>query len=102
MSPKACVKCGIGIQDPVTGRPRVYCGEPCKRAASYEITRLSRLIFRLESWALDVRLQRERWDLYESKARTRELVKLQKEIDAAEARMRLLFEGIATNSEVNK
>ncbi len=38
--PSACLMCGGGIEQPATGRPRVYCGPTCRRAAEYELRRL--------------------------------------------------------------
>lgn len=38
--PAECVSCGNALEQPETGRPRVYCGVPCRRAAEYELRRV--------------------------------------------------------------
>ena len=45
-----CATCGGTLPASAdTGRPRTYCGEPCKRAAGYEITRINRRLEKLEN-----------------------------------------------------
>jgi hypothetical protein len=39
-----CVKCGADVDQPATGRPRIYRGVGCRRAAEHEIRRLNRAI----------------------------------------------------------
>jgi hypothetical protein len=52
-----CAHCGNKLPPSAkTGRPRTFCGEPCKRAAAYEITRLNRLLERLEGQLADERV----------------------------------------------
>ena len=54
---KHCAHCGNKLPAPAsTGRPRTFCGEACKRAAAYEITRLNRLLERLEGQLADERV----------------------------------------------
>lgn len=36
-----CVSCGNALTQPITGRPRVYCGEACKKRA-YRAKRVQR------------------------------------------------------------
>jgi len=36
--PMACVKCGAPLEQPATGRLRVYCGPICRQAAAHEKT----------------------------------------------------------------
>jgi len=54
MATSACRVCGLATPKPLTGRPRVYCSTGSRRAAEYDIRRLSR---RLES------VERKRDDL---------------------------------------
>lgn len=44
-----CRKCGNALPERAgTGRPALYCSSACRRAAEYEIRRLSRRLERLE------------------------------------------------------
>jgi hypothetical protein len=54
---KHCANCGVKLPPPAkTGRPRTFCGEPCKRAAGYEITRINRRLEKLEQQLVDERI----------------------------------------------
>lgn len=45
-----CKKCGHEIKDIAEiGRPKIYCGTGCRRAAELEIRRLNNLLAELES-----------------------------------------------------
>ncbi len=35
-----CVKCGLPLSQPAKGRPRIYCGPSCRRAAEFELRRV--------------------------------------------------------------
>ena len=39
-----------------TGRPPVFCGEPCRRAANYEINRINRRLEKLEQQLSEERI----------------------------------------------
>jgi hypothetical protein len=53
----ACPECGSGLPvQAATGRPRVYCGLQCRRTAEHRISRARRLVERLESRLIDLRL----------------------------------------------
>jgi hypothetical protein len=54
----ACAHCHIELPSTETGRPPKFCGEPCKRAAGYEITRVNRLLEKLEGQLSDERISR--------------------------------------------
>ena len=57
-----CPSCGNGLPPPATtGRPRTYCGEPCKRMAAYEITRINRRLEKLEDNLSSQRVFCEQW-----------------------------------------
>ncbi|MFN2488797.1 MAG: hypothetical protein ABR529_03470 [Actinomycetota bacterium] len=43
-----CVKCGRELERAATGRPKRYCGTPCRRAAEFELRRIQRQIEDLE------------------------------------------------------
>lgn len=52
-----CAHCGTKLPAPAkTGRPRTFCGEPCKRAAGYEVTRINRRLEKLEQELSDERI----------------------------------------------
>lgn len=42
--PSDCASCGTALRQPTTGRPRCYCGVPCRRAAEYELKRVQALL----------------------------------------------------------
>jgi hypothetical protein len=46
--PSECVSCGCLLDQPETGRPRVYCSVPCRRAAEYELRRVQSLLLTAE------------------------------------------------------
>src|SRR5688572_15087953 len=94
-SPKSCPLCQVAVEQPATGRPRVDCPDPCKRAASYRITRLNRLLFRMESWLLDLRLKRGDYWNYDTREQKRDIARIQKEVDQAEAQIREILAGQA-------
>jgi hypothetical protein len=48
-----CVKCGTDLEQPATGRPKIYCSVGCRRAAEFEIRRISKAI---EATEADIRL----------------------------------------------
>jgi sugar-specific transcriptional regulator TrmB len=44
-----CAKCGRELEELAdTGRPKRYCGTPCRRAAEYELRRIQRQLEALE------------------------------------------------------
>ena len=60
--PDTCIFCGDNLPPPAdTGRPRVYCGETCKRAGAYEIVRVNRRLEKLEGSLSDQRVFCEQW-----------------------------------------
>jgi hypothetical protein len=62
---KHCSNCGVKLPRPAPtgGRPRTFCGEPCKRAAGYEITRINRRLEKLEQQLADERITQTHSDL---------------------------------------
>ncbi len=40
MRASSCARCGSPVQQPSSGRPRVYCAVGCRRAVEYELRRL--------------------------------------------------------------
>lgn len=44
MEKLSCAVCQAPLEQPATGRPRVYCGQVCRRAAEYELRRLQSLL----------------------------------------------------------
>ena len=61
---KLCAHCGANLPAPAkTGRPRTFCGEPCKRAAGYEVTRINRRLEKLEQELSDERITTTHSDL---------------------------------------
>lgn len=52
---KTCLICRSRLQQPATGRPRVYCGPTCRRAAEYEIRRTQSLLLAAEKAELRYR-----------------------------------------------
>jgi hypothetical protein len=61
---KHCANCGVKLPPPAkTGRPRTFCGEPCKRSAAYEITRINRRLEKLEQQLADERITQSHSDL---------------------------------------
>ena len=62
MTDNTCPSCGNGLPPPAkTGRPAVYCSEPCKRLAAYEIVRVNRRLEKLEGRLSDQRIFCEQW-----------------------------------------
>ena len=54
---KHCANCGNKLSAPARiGRPRTFCGEACKRAAGYEVTRINRRLEKLEQELSDERI----------------------------------------------
>lgn len=57
MEQRKCIKCGSPIVDTkATGRPAVYCGTACRRAAEHEVRRINSLLEKLEQQASYARL----------------------------------------------
>ena len=44
--PSACAVCDGPLEQPATGRPRVYCSKTCRRAAEYRIRNVNSLLLR--------------------------------------------------------
>ena len=62
MAKNTCAFCGDELPPPAeTGRPRTFCGETCKRAAAYEITRINRRLEKLEDNLSSQRVFCEQW-----------------------------------------
>jgi len=103
MTSPTCCRCGTPLQVPQTGRPPIYCGNGCRRAAEHEIRRLVRHLERYEHDAADSRLRiaairarypDERPDFVEGQVREpqAQLDALQAEIARAEERMTALLD----------
>ena len=91
-----CIKCSAPLDQPPTGRPRVYCSVACRSSGAYEIRRLRRQLEALETRAshfrVDLHLGR---DVRYVDGRPGELLPaIRQEIDRAERRLRdLLADG---------
>ena len=92
--PTACVKCDASLQQPLTGRPRQYCGRACRSAAAYEIRRITRRLERLETERANLRPLVARGgdgrDVY-GRRHPEQLVDCESEIVLAEQRLRCLL-----------
>ncbi|MDO8614987.1 MAG: hypothetical protein Q7T33_04540 [Dehalococcoidia bacterium] len=88
-----CAKCGTALQQPKTGRPRLFCGEICRQAAAYEVRRVQRLLSSLEADASHYRtLPDDEYTRYVYGTRWKDRLKAtNSRIAAAEARLRLLL-----------
>jgi len=89
-----CLQCGAELQKPKTGRHPSYCSVGCRRSAEYEITRLNRRIDSFENDLAHERgLQGPFPDICDGFGRhVQDRVNhLQKELGAAENRLRLLL-----------
>lgn len=40
MTGRSCLKCGEPLAEQVRGRPSIYCGPVCRRAAEFELRRV--------------------------------------------------------------
>jgi hypothetical protein len=88
--PTSCLICGTALEQPATGRPRVYCDAGCRRTGENEVKRLARTLESLEG---SLRFDR----LYEQgtkRERLRRQTRIQGEIDRATARMVALLGGL--------
>ena len=94
MNCETCRKCGNALEQPATGRPKIYCGTACRRSAELEITRLGRHLERLEAERLELNVT-DRTGIRDTLGRTSktQLADCEKNIDALEGRMILLLEG---------
>lgn len=52
-----CPQCGTKVAAVRIGRPRVYCGDVCKRMAEYELRRAQARLQRAETKEQDARLK---------------------------------------------
>jgi hypothetical protein len=77
-----CLICKEPLEQPTTGRPRVYCSTACRRAAELEIRRCNRRLERLEESASNLRL----WG-----TATKQLPRVEAEIERAQARLLALL-----------
>jgi hypothetical protein len=94
-----CVKCGLAVQQPSTGRRRRYCSTGCRRAREYELKRLQR---RLESLEDSVAFWRREVDRAERRRRVAgagpvkdakaEVARFAGQVTEAEARLRDLLD----------
>jgi hypothetical protein len=82
-----CLICGAALEQPVTGRPPDYCGQPCRRAARYERQRLQRRLSTLEDGLSNLRA------LGPAATTPAYLARLQEQIDRAQARLLALLGG---------
>ena len=88
---QACVKCGVPLDQPTTGRPRIFCGPVCRQAAAYEIQRLNRHLMALEERASELRHSRSSIRDWLSRTPQQALADTEAEIAEAEDRLRLLL-----------
>jgi sugar-specific transcriptional regulator TrmB len=87
----ACVKCGGPLEQPTTGRPRVYCSSPCRTAAAYEVQRINRRLLALEERASELRHSRSSTRDWLARTPQQALSDVEAEIAAAEGRLRQLL-----------
>jgi len=81
---RVCLVCGAPLEQPEVGRPPSYCGEPCRRAMAYELRRLDKQIDDLERYQRSLRLMG---------TEERQQQRIQGELEAMQARMRVLLNG---------
>jgi len=96
MTNNCCLKCKAELQTPKTpkiGRPSSYCSVGCRRSAEYEITRLNRRIASFENDLAHERGIQDFPDIRDGFGRRGQdrVNHLQKELGAAERRLRLLL-----------
>jgi hypothetical protein len=83
-----CIKCGTALDDaPRPGRPARYCSKACRRAAEFEVRRLTAAIEALEQDARRVRIGAHGTPA----ARHERLGRITAETTAAEERLRALL-----------
>lgn len=92
MKQLACLKCSSPLEPRAgAGRPAIYCGEPCRRLAEYEIRRLDR---RMAGYEQELRgLRYDGPDDFDDTERLKRMRALRRWIAADEARLRLLLGG---------
>lgn len=89
-----CLKCGRELEDSArSGRPRSWCSTGCRRAAEYELRRLSRRLQALEERASALRHSRDsgRRD-WLGRTHAEALGDVEAEVREAEGRLRLLLD----------
>ena len=91
MKQLACLKCSSPLEPRAgAGRPAIYCGEPCRRLAEYEIRRLDR---RIAGYEQELRGLRYDGPGFDDSERLKRMRALRRWIAADEARLRLLLGG---------
>lgn len=87
-----CIKCGSLLAPKAgTGRPAIYCGEPCRRLVEYETRRLDR---RIAAYELELRgLRYDGPDDFDDTERQKRMRALRRWIVDDEARLRVLLGG---------
>jgi hypothetical protein len=102
MIERVCRRCAGPLVTPRTGRPPTFCSTACRRAAEYEVRRLSRRLERLETEAADLCVQlhviehrdaaqSDEYRAYWSREPAARLAGLTHEIAAAEQRLATLL-----------
>lgn len=98
-APRRCLKCPAPVPQAGRGRPRDYCSTGCKRAAEFEVRRITRRLERLEDDRSELRLNldgggkaAEKYSgPYQTAAFSRQLAAVEREIAATEDRLRTLL-----------
>jgi len=86
------VSCGSLLDQPETGRPRVYCSVPCRRAAEYELRRVQSLLLTAERHEQQCRAAHE-IDSFDRPSTRRALKWWTGEVAGLKARQRALLAG---------
>jgi len=91
--PAECLMCGTALEQPATGRPRVYCGVPCRRASEYELRRVQSLLLTAERQEQRARVAHEVGSF--DRPATRHALKWwAAEVQQLKARQRALLAGV--------
>jgi hypothetical protein len=91
--PAECVSCGSLLSQPATGRPRVYCSVPCRRAAEYELRRVQSLLLTAERREQQARAAHE-LEIYDRASTRRHLKFWTAEVARLKDQQRTLLSGV--------
>jgi hypothetical protein len=60
--PEGCAECGTALVQPLTGRPRAYCGAPCRRLAERKLKHADQLLARARRQEQTERARAAQWE----------------------------------------
>lgn len=96
---KLCPQCGSTLLQASTGRPRVYCGEVCRRSAEYELRRVQALLTRAERAVQTTAFELSDAEQWELKRLQRRLDFWCAEVAELNGRLRRVLAGQASAAE---